>query len=127
VCLTDRGNAIWVAGLADLWTRVPDVERALRAVPAGEPVILLTHSPDVFPDVPARVGLTLAGHTHGGQVALPLIGPPIVPSAFGRRYAAGLVAERNGRLFVTPGVGTSIIPVRLGVPPEVSVVRVSPP
>lgn len=126
VRLTDRGHAVWVAGLADLWTRVPDIERALRAVPAGETVILLTHSPDVFPDVPARVGLTLAGHTHGGQVALPLIGPPIVPSAFGQRYAAGLVEEGGRRLFVTPGVGTSIVPVRFGVPPEVSVLRLGP-
>jgi predicted MPP superfamily phosphohydrolase len=72
--------------------------------------------------VPARVSLTLAGHTHGGQVALPLLGRPIVPSIYGQRFAAGVIQEEGRVLFVTPGVGTSIIPVRFGVPPEVSVV-----
>ena len=120
------GPRLWVAGLADLWTREPDMNAALRSVPEGEPVIVLTHSPDVFPDVPARVSLTLAGHTHGGQVAFPLLGPPIVPSAYGARYAAGLIEEGGRSLFVTPGVGTSIIPVRFGVPPEVSVLTLMP-
>jgi predicted MPP superfamily phosphohydrolase len=64
--------------------------------------------------------LTLAGHTHGGQVRLPLFGAPIVPSRFGQRYAAGLIEDEGRLLFVTPGIGTSIIPVRFGVPPAVS-------
>jgi predicted MPP superfamily phosphohydrolase len=126
VRLTDGAAVVWVAGLADLWTRKPDLEAALGLVPAGQPVLLLTHSPDVFPDVPAGVTITLAGHTHGGQVALPLLGPPIVPSAYGQRYAAGLVEERARLLFITPGIGTSIIPVRFRVPPEVSVLTLSP-
>jgi predicted MPP superfamily phosphohydrolase len=121
LALTDRGARVWVAGLADLWTRRPDLPAALARLPPREPVILLTHNPDVFPSVPARVGLTLAGHTHGGQVALPLLGRPVVPSAYGQRYAYGLVEERGRLLFVTPGLGTSIIPVRFRVPPEVSV------
>lgn len=73
-----------------------------------------------------RAALTLAGHTHGGQVALPLFGRPIVPSAYGQRYAAGVIEEGGRVLFVTPGVGTSIIPVRFRVPPEVSVVTLVP-
>jgi uncharacterized protein len=123
--LKDRGITIWMAGLADLWTRQPDIPATLRDVPPGDPVIVLTHSPDVFPDIPGRVALTLAGHTHGGQVALPLIGRPIVPSAYGQRYAYGLVEERGRLLFVTPGIGTSIIPVRFRVPPEVSVLTLA--
>jgi len=115
-----KGAALWLVGLADLWTRTPRITETLTSVPAGEPVILLTHSPDVFPDVPPHVSLTLAGHTHGGQVRLPLFGAPIVPSRFGQRYAAGLVEEEGRLLFVTPGIGTSIIPVRFGVPPEIS-------
>ena len=57
---------------------------------------MFTHNPDVFPDVPERVALTIAGHTHGGQVALPLVGRPIVPSQYGERYASGHVRE-SGR------------------------------
>jgi predicted MPP superfamily phosphohydrolase len=122
VRIESGGTAFWVAGLADLWTRTPDLGRTLAAVPGHEPILLLTHSPDVFPEVPARVALTLAGHTHGGQVSLPLIGAPVVPSRFGQRYARGLVEEGGRLLFVTPGLGTSIVPVRLGVPPEISLV-----
>ncbi len=81
----------------------------------------LTHNPDVFPKVPDRVTLTLAGHTHGGQVRLPLIGPPVVPSQFGQRFAAGHVVEGGRHLFVATGVGTSILPVRFRVPPAVTV------
>jgi predicted MPP superfamily phosphohydrolase len=93
---------------------------------SAAPVLLLTHNPDVFPDVPARVSLTLAGHTHGGQVRLPLIGAPVVPSVYGQRYAAGLVVEGGRALFVTTGIGTSIVPLRIGVPPEIAVLRVVP-
>ena len=112
-------------GLADLWTREPDVVGPLRDIPDDEPVIVLTHSPDVFPQVPVRVVLTLAGHTHAGQVVLPLLGRPIVPSRFGQRYAIGHVEEDGRHLFVTPGVGTSIIPVRFGVPPEISLLTLA--
>ena len=95
----------------------------IGAVLSGEPVLLLTHNPDVFPMVPDRVALTIAGHTHGGQVRLPWIGAPIVPSRFGQRFAAGHVVEGNRHLFVATGVGTSIIPVRFRVPPAVTILR----
>jgi predicted MPP superfamily phosphohydrolase len=96
-------------------------------VPQDEPVLLLTHNPDVFPDVPARVTLTLAGHTHGGQVALPILGRPVVPSRYGQRYADGLVMEDGRALFVSSGIGTSILPVRFRVPPEIAIVTLSAP
>lgn len=80
---------------------------------------MLTHNPDVFPGVPARVALTLAAHTHGGQVRLPPFPAPVVPSRYGSRYAAGHVIEGGRHSFVTTGVGTSILPVRFAVPPEV--------
>ena len=124
----DEGTRrFWVAGLADRWTRPVSIPRALARVPANEPVLLLTHNPDVFPDVPLRVALTLAGHTHGGQVALPIVGRPVVPSRYGQRYAYGLVVEGGRALFVSPGIGTSILPVRFRVPPEISVVTLSAP
>jgi predicted MPP superfamily phosphohydrolase len=113
------GRGFWLAGVADLWTRKPDIAGTLRQVTDEDPVLLLTHNPDIFPDVPPRVSLTLAGHTHGGQVNIPLIGRPVVPSQFGQRYAYGHVVEDGRHLFVSGGVGTSIIPARFRVPPEI--------
>lgn len=122
-----EGQAFWIVGIADLWTRKPDIEGGLRQTDETNPVILITHNPDIFPDVPARVSLTLAGHTHGGQVNLPFIGRPIVPSDFGQRYAFGHVVEDGRHLFVSGGVGTSILPVRFRVPPEIVVLTLSGP
>jgi predicted MPP superfamily phosphohydrolase len=115
-----NGRRLWFAGLADMDERRADVAGTLARVPDGETVVVLSHRPDIFADLPARVGLTLAGHTHGGQVRFPLLGAPVVPSKFGARYAAGLIEERGRRLFVTSGIGTSIVPVRFGVPPEIA-------
>jgi predicted MPP superfamily phosphohydrolase len=113
---------VWVAGLTDFWTGPHNLGRTLAAVTdTTTPVLLLTHNPDVFPRIPPRVMLTLAGHTHGGQVRLPLIGSPIVPSRYGQRYVRGLVIEGNRRLFVSTGIGTSDLPIRLGVPPTIFV------
>jgi len=119
--IATRAGPIWIAGVSDFWTGRHDIRAALAAVhDDGAPVILLTHNPDIFVDVPARVTLTLAGHTHGGQVRLPFIGPPIVPSRFGQRFAAGHVVEGGRHLFVATGVGTSILPVRFRVPPAIA-------
>ena len=117
-------GVVWVAGVSDLWTGPHDLNAALSAITSeSEPVLLLTHNPDVFPMVPSRVALTLAGHTHGGQVRLPWIGAPIVPSRFGQRFAAGHIVEGGRHLFVATGVGTSIIPVRYRVPPAVTILE----
>jgi uncharacterized protein len=124
VPIETRGGPLWIAGVSDLYTRPADVGRALAGVPEGAPVIVLTHNPDTFVRVPARVLLTLAGHTHGGQVNLPIVGRLIVPSEYGERFAIGHVRENGRDLFVAPGIGTSILPVRFGVPPEISVLTV---
>jgi uncharacterized protein len=123
--LTYREKSFWLCGLADLWTRGDHLKQTLAEIPDGDPVVVLMHNPDLFPEMPARVSLTLAGHTHGGQVNLPFIGRPIVPSKFGQRYAYGLVEEGDRKLFVTGGIGTSIIPVRFRVPPEVVVLTLN--
>ncbi len=119
------GQSLWLVGLADLWTRKPDIEGTLQKVSDVGPVIMLTHNPDIFPRIPARVALTLAGHTHGGQVNLPLLGRRIVPSDYGERYAIGHIEEAEHHLFVTAGIGTSIIPARFRVPPEISVITLT--
>ena len=126
VRIESGGRAFWLAGVADLWTRTPDVEGTLRQVSTDDPVMLFTHNPDVFPEVPARVSLTVAGHTHGGQVNLPLLGRLVVPSRFGQRYAMGHVVEGGRHLFVSGGVGTSIIPARFRVPPEIVILKLEP-
>jgi predicted MPP superfamily phosphohydrolase len=113
---------VWVAGVSDVWTGRPDIAAALSAIADDRaPVLLLTHNPDIFPSVPYRVTLTMAGHTHGGQVRFPIVGTPVVPSRFGQRFAAGLIVEGRRHLFVATGVGTSILPVRFRVPPTVVV------
>ena len=91
----------------------------LAQVGTDDPVLLLAHEPDIFPRVPSRVALTLSGHTHGGQIRLPLIWPAFVPSKYGARFAYGHVVEDDRHLIVSGGLGTSIVPARLGVPPEI--------
>lgn len=115
-----RGCTFWVVGVGDLWTTRHDIGRAFSAVNDDAPVIAVTHNPDLFPQMPARASIVLAGHTHGGQVRLPWLGSLVVPSRYGRRYAQGEVVEGGRHLFVTPGIGTSILPFRLGVPPQIS-------
>jgi predicted MPP superfamily phosphohydrolase len=114
-----RGTSFWLVGLADLWTRPQQVETTIANVPAGVPLIAITHNPDIFPQLPQGVSLLLAGHTHGGQVRLPLIGTIVSVSRFGERYVSGHIVENGRHLFVTTGIGTSIYPVRFGVPPEI--------
>jgi hypothetical protein len=121
--LIDPPRSLWLAGVSDYWEGKPDIQLALESVPPEAMVIVFTHNPDLFPQIPDRGALSIAGHTHGGQVRLPFIGRPIVPSQFGERYAAGHVAENGRDFFVSTGLGTSILPIRFGVPPEVSVLR----
>jgi uncharacterized protein len=114
---TARG--FWITGMADMRYRMPNVVRAMRDVPEDAPVIVLAHDPDLFPYMPARVSLTLSGHTHGGQVAIPVLRRPVMPSRYGERYARGHVVEGGRHLLVTSGLGTSGLPIRLLAPPEV--------
>jgi predicted MPP superfamily phosphohydrolase len=114
-----------VVGLADLRQRRPHLPRAMADVPEGAPVIVLSHDPDVFPWIPDRVALTVSGHTHGGQVALPVVRRPVIPSRHGERFARGHVVERGRHLYVTSGLGTSGMPVRALAPPELVVLELS--
>jgi hypothetical protein len=109
----------WLLGIGDVREGRPKIDETLAAIQDSLPVIAFTHNPDLFPAIPVRVTLTLAGHTHGGQVVIPLVGRPVVPSEFGERFAYGHIVEDNRHLYVTGGLGTSILPVRFRVPPEV--------
>ena len=114
-----RGTPLWLAGLADLWTRTPRIYDTVSAIPEGETIIALTHNPDIFRRVPQRVPLMIAGHTHGAQIRLPFIGPIVQPSRVSPAYTRGHVFEDGHHLFVTTGIGTSIVPARFGVTPEI--------
>lgn len=133
VRLSKAGSAFWLAGLGDQLAFLPSRRRrpgrpigvdqldaTLAKVTDDAPLILLAHEPDIAVRVPERVAVTLSGHTHGGQVRL-FGWSPMVPSQYGNRFAYGHVRERCD-LIVSGGLGCSIMPVRIGVPPEIVVV-----
>ena len=115
-----QGKSFCLLGVRDETQRQRSGQNELELALPGMPLLVLMHEPDLFPDLDERATLTLAGHTHGGQVDLPFLGRRVVPSRFGPRYAAGHIIENGRHLFVTTGVGTSIIPVRFRVPPEIA-------
>jgi uncharacterized protein len=118
-------GGLWLAGVADARSREPDIDATLRLIPPDAPVILMSHDPDLFPRVPPRVALTVSGHTHGGQVAIPRLRRRVIPSRYGERYASGHVVEGGRHLYVTAGYGTSGWPVRLFAPSEIVVLRLT--
>ena len=124
------GTSLWVAGAA--YASTEKIQGALRGVPPGAFTILLYHTPDEILDVAAagRVDLYCAGHTHGGQVALPLYGALVTLSKFGKRYESGLHREGDTWLYVNRGVGMEGDPaprVRFFARPEVTVIELAPP
>ncbi|GAU83371.1 hypothetical protein BIWAKO_03295 [Bosea sp. BIWAKO-01] len=131
--LETAAGPLWLAGLGDqiaFVKRLRGQKNGVDDLPGtlaqiaddGAPVIMLAHEPDVFARMPARVALTLSGHTHGGQVRL-FGWSPIVPSRYGNRYAYGHVRESGRDLVVSAGLGTSKLPLRFGIPPEVVLVE----
>jgi uncharacterized protein len=118
---TDVACQFWLVGLSDYTEGKREYAKAFAMVPEGAATLAFTHSPDIFPGIAAEnFSLLIAGHTHGGQVRLPFLGRPVVPSNYGQRYAIGHIVEAKRHLLVSPGIGTSILPVRFGVPPEIS-------
>jgi predicted MPP superfamily phosphohydrolase len=122
-----RAGPLAIGGLADDFTGRDDLHRTLARQSGLEGArILLSHSPDPFPEVPATIGLMLAGHTHCGQIAPPFIGPIATMSRHGKRYACGLVREGEKVLVVTAGLGTSGLPLRLGAVPDMWLLDLGP-
>lgn len=128
VLLGERGARFWLAGIGDQlaiplgqgrFRGADDLPATLAMIGSDEPVILMVHEPDIFTKVPDRVSLTLAGHTHGGQIRVPFMWPAFVPSQYGARFAYGHIVEGGRDLIVSGGLGTSVVPMRIGVPPEI--------
>lgn len=122
-----RVGPVMIAGADDPYTGRADPVALVRAVArhAG-PVVTLSHSPDVAPRLPLRFGLVLAGHTHCGQIALPLVGPIATMSDLGERYACGMIREGGRTVIVGAGLGTSLMPIRFGAPPDWWLVTLGP-
>jgi predicted MPP superfamily phosphohydrolase len=128
VRLGEGSSRFWLAGLGDQlayflghgrFRGADDLPGTLAMIRGDDPVVLLVHEPDIFVHVPDRVALTLAGHTHGAQIRVPLLWPHWVPSAYGARFAYGHIVETERHMIVSGGIGTSHVPLRLGVPPEI--------
>lgn len=114
------GASLWLCGVDDLTEGRPDLGAALAGRRDGEPTVLLSHHPDFFFEAAAAaVELTLSGHTHGGQVRL-FGRAPINHSRFG--YERGWFREGGSSLYVGRGVGVTVLPLRVGAPPEVPIV-----
>lgn len=122
------GASLALVGLGDLSEDMVDHAAAFGGLDPQTPRLVLAHQPDTA-ELPAlrsadapRMDLMLSGHTHGGQVRIPFLGTPIVPSHFGQKYAGGLVQGPRCPVLVSRGVGMSLLPIRIGVPPEIGLV-----
>jgi predicted MPP superfamily phosphohydrolase len=122
-----RFGPLVLGGLDDDYTGRADLPGTLAAMNAlGGAPVLLSHSPDPFPDVPRSTALMLAGHTHCGQWRYPWGDAPATMSRYGNRYACGMVHEKGNVLIVTAGLGTSLLPIRFGTRPEIWLIELRP-
>jgi uncharacterized protein len=116
---------VWLAGLDDPSTGAPNLDEALREVPQGAYTILAFHAPGFFDQAAGRVPLALAGHTHGGQVRLPLLPVFWLPRGSGH-YLEGWYGAKGSKMYVSRGIGTSILPIRFLCRPELAIITVEP-
>jgi uncharacterized protein len=123
----DLGPLI-VGGVGDDFTAHDDVPSTFGAMASlgGKPKLVVTHSPDAIASFTQRVAAVFTGHTHCGQIALPLYGPISHMSRYGNRFACGMIPDSGQTIFVGAGLGTSILPLRFGAPPDVWLVTLRP-
>jgi len=122
VALEREGQTIALAGVDDYWEKSCSLQRALDGVGEDTPCILLSHNPDINEIMFDfhRADLIISGHTHGGQVVFPIIGPPFKPGINQLKYIAGLVRDGNRQTYTSRGVGHLMAPIRFNCPPEVT-------
>jgi hypothetical protein len=125
--LTIAGHAIDIIGLPDARNITDAGRKLLSDVSSSRPTIILAHDPAWFATVPRGPHLTVSGHTHGGQIALPGVGAIVNSSAAPLRWSRGHIIEDGRHLYVSAGLGTSGIPLRIGVPPEYAVIDITGP
>jgi predicted MPP superfamily phosphohydrolase len=126
VAIERDGARIWLAGVNDVLSKTADLSKTLRRIPVGEAVILLAHEPD-FADEASRfpIDLQLSGHSHGGQIRVPLL-PPLYLPAMARKYIWGTYHVGRLTLYTTAGLGTVGVPMRLNCPPEITLLTLRP-
>lgn len=118
--LEQNGSRLWLAGVDDVLEGKPDLDKSLQQIPQNEPVILLAHEPDyVLESSRSGVDLQLSGHSHGGQIRIPLLGAPYLPE-LGRKYPRGSYQIRDTRLYTNVGLGTITIPFRFDCRAEIT-------
>jgi predicted MPP superfamily phosphohydrolase len=124
VAISRQGERFWLAGVTDVLSRTADLEQTIRGIPENEAVVLLAHEPD-YADKVARypVDLQLSGHSHGGQVRLPLLPPLFLPD-MAKKYFLGLYQIGSLTLYTNAGLGTVGLPVRLNCPPEITLITI---
>lgn len=113
-----NNSHFYVSGIKDYWFYKLKVNEMITNIKDNAPIILLAHNPDVFPQIPSRISLTLSGHTHGGIVILPYLNSLFSPSKYGQKYNKGYVVENGRHLFVTSGTGC-LHHIRFNDPPEI--------
>lgn len=116
-----NGKEIYIAGIQYKVKDISLIDKSLYGTKS--PVIMLTHSPDEFYKIPSGVNLILAGHTHGGQVVLPIVGAILTGSKYKSKFLYGLIEEDNKKMIVTKGLGVSILPFRFNAIPEIVVIE----
>lgn len=123
------GRSLCLAGVGDLWEDKVLLDQSFEGVPDSMPRILLSHNPDVAELVgpSRRVDLMLSGHTHGGQVRLPILGALATASEYGEKYAGGLCDGPYCPVLVSRGIGMAFLPLRFGVPPELGLITLHRP
>jgi uncharacterized protein len=120
VAIERDGTRLWIAGVDDYLNGEPDLDLAMKGIPADEPVVMLVHEPDVVKHVAKySVDLQLSGHSHGGQVALPGVGPLYLPP-LATRYPRGLYRFGPLTLYTNIGLGTIRVHMRMNCPPEIT-------
>ena len=118
-----QGKRLWLAGVDDVLEGDPDLDLTVKGIPNDEAVVALIHEPDYARRAAQHpIDLQLSGHSHGGQIVLPLVGPPYLPP-LGRQYPKGLYRLGQLTLYTNVGLGTIRIPARLNCPPEVTLIK----
>jgi len=123
VPLVKDGQKLFISGVDDYWENSCKPHKAVQAAPLSACKILLSHNPDINKDLEIldnQVDLVISGHTHGGQVVLPLIGAPFLPSPFGQKYRSGLVRDGERQTYISRGLGVFFVPIRINCPSEIT-------
>lgn len=114
----NKAAKLWIAGVGDDTTGHAQSAKAVSQIPSDEPTLIMMHDPANFAELPKLNSISFAGHTHGGQIYIPWYGALVIPSRAPRSWAYGWVEHHNNFMYVTSGLGVSILPVRFNMRPE---------